>query len=278
MLLTLPLLVTAAAAATPPDFDAFFEDFAKKRDAIEVIEARFVQRSIVPGEILVSDGTLLYARPRRIVFRTGDPERVTLIDGRRGFEYEPEIRQLAIYALDDQPAADVFFMGFDSDLGAMREAYEVNLFTTDDPERGSRGIQIKPLPESEDAAYFNQVNLYLRDDDYLPYRIHIVNDAESQTILEFTHYVVNGGPAPEDSQIFVPEGVTIVEDGEVIERTGPEGARLPEPIEFTPGEGREIVIPEPGVDQQKRSAAFELTDIDLIELPPPDLDRDSRAP
>jgi outer membrane lipoprotein-sorting protein len=254
------LLLTATAFAAPIDFDAFFEEFSAKRDSIGVLQAEFEQRAYLPDEVLTSDGTLLYVKPRRILFRLEDPERITLIDGRTGYEYEPEVRQVLSYSLEDRPEADVFFLGFAGDLNTLREAYDVNVFETPDETQGTRGVQIRPKPGSEEEAYFQEVDLYLRDADFLPYRIHIINDAESHTVLDFLSYTLNGDVTPEQTQIALEEGTKVVENDQVVEKVAEGGKRIPEAASI-PAVGEAVTIELKPADGAKRSAGFEITDL-----------------
>ena len=225
------LLLTAVAAPTP-SFEEFFAEFARKRDGIEVLEARYTQKTIVPEEELTTEGVLLYAKPRRIVLRSADPGTCTLVDGGRVYEYEPEIKQCTIYDLEDEPEADVFFFGFDADTEALRRAYDVAYFTTENYDQGSQGISIKPKADAAGDIYFVEVNVYLRDEDYLPYRIRVDKGEGSQVIIDVSGFQVNGSPAPEQTQLSLPEGTKIIENDTVIETTGPEGKRIPEPVMF----------------------------------------------
>jgi outer membrane lipoprotein-sorting protein len=232
MIWCLAFVALLAQEGPSNSFDDFFDDFRAKRDGIRMLQADFVQKTVLPGEVLLSEGSLLYAQPRRIVFHTDEPDRYTLVDGRRGYEYEAEIKQLVIYDMEDNPEADIFFLGFENDTEALRNGFDVSLFDTPGESRGAHGLLVKPKePESPDA-YFVQVSLYLRDKDYLPYRIHIVNDRESEVILEVKNFVVNGAPPPEATQLLLPEGTKIIENDTVVETVGEGGKRVPDPLPF----------------------------------------------
>ncbi len=228
--MTALLLVFSTFLGQPADpFDAFFADFAEKRDGIRVLEARFSQQTVVPDEVITTQGTLLYAKPRRIVFRTEEPERVMLIDGGRGYEYEPEIQQCLVYDLEDNAQSDIFFMAFDSDTTRLRGEYDVSLFSIED-ERGSQGILVRPKAGSSAEEAFVEVALYLRDSDLMPYSIRIVNDEESQLIFVVTGIQVNGAPTAEDTQILLAEGTKVVINDQVSETVSAEGKRIPEAL------------------------------------------------
>ncbi len=197
------------------EFEAFFRAFKEKRDGIGSLTAHFTQKTVLPDEIITTEGTLYYSKPRRIMFKTDEPDRAILVDGRRGYEYDAEIRQLTIFDIEDHPRADIFFMGFDDDTESLQSAYEVLLMITHDA-RGMQGIKIKPRPDSDDEVYFMEVNLFLRDEDYLPYRIHIVNDAESEVFIDIDEITPQAEQALDTARILVPQGVKIIENDDVV--------------------------------------------------------------
>lgn len=231
--------LTATGAGAEDDFDAFFRSFQEKRDGIGSLRAAFVQRTFLPEEVITTEGVIYYSRPRRVLFKTRDPETAILVDGRRGYEYDAEIRQLTVFEIEDHPRADIFFMGFDDDTDALREAYEVQLMITDDA-RGRQGLKIMPKPGTETEAYFIEVNLYLRDEDYLPYRIQIVNDEESQLFIDIEDLEKREEPDLDSARIFVPEGVAIIMDDRVAEHVGASGRYMPAAADAPDMEVREL--------------------------------------
>ena len=230
------LLLSCACLLAAPgnDVDAFFREFAAKRDGIAALQAAFTQKTILPDETLEARGSILFVKPRRIVFRTEDPERVTLVDDGRGYEYDPEIRQLQMFDIEDNPRADIFFLGFTDDITRLREAYDLTLFDVEGEPKGKHGIRIRPKAGSGDEAYFMEVNLYLRDKDFLPHRIHIQNDAEAQVVIEVAEPDTAARPEPKETQIFVEEKTKIVENDRVREVVGPGGRWLPDAILLPP--------------------------------------------
>lgn len=232
-------------AAPESDVDAFFREFAAKRDGIAALQAAFTQKTILPDETLEAAGTILFVKPRRIVFRTDDPERVTLVDNDRGYEYDPEIRQLQMFDIEANPRADIFFLGFTNDINRLREAYDLTLFDVKDEPKGKRGIRIRPRADSGDEAYFVEVNLYLRDQDFLPHRIHIQNDAEAQVVIEVAEPDTVVRPEPKQTQIFVGEKTKIVENDRVREVVGPGGQWMPDAILLPPEPPKADPAPAP---------------------------------
>ena len=229
------VLSMLGAAAEPDAFEDFFSRYAAKRDGIHVLEARFSQKNVVPGEeISTTLGTLVYARPRRIVLRTEDPETVTLVDGGEYYEYDAEFKQLVIMDLETEAAADIFFIAFDRDTAGLRENYEIHLLERRDDPRGREGILIRPKQREEVPPPFEEVRVFLREDNMLPYEIQIAYDADSHVYFYISDYTVNGTLAPERTQIEVAPGTKIIKHGELLEVAGAEGKRLPEPVVFDP--------------------------------------------
>src|SRR5690606_18866990 len=119
-----------AAAGPAVEFEAFFREFTLQRAGVRTLDATFTQTTMLPEETLTTEGTLHFAQPRRFALRTNDPRRETLLDDRKGYEYEAELEQVLIFSIDDNPEASIFFLGFDADADALRSAYDVRLFET----------------------------------------------------------------------------------------------------------------------------------------------------
>lgn len=253
------LILLAAAAATPPDFDAFFEDFAKRRADIYVLQAEYTEKSITPDETFISEGALLYAQPRRIVRRTFYPyEAYVVIDGSQAVEYEPEVKQAVVSDLSAVREADILFFGFDSDTRRLRENYDVKLFIIEDNPLGKHGLEIKPKAGDE-APPFQSVTLYLSDELYLPYRIHVVFDAESELQVDIGEYTINAAVSPEDTQVTLAEGTKLIENDQVLETVGPGGKRVPD---------RSIAAAQPAAEPAKEEAVSVPGEESLIEVAP----------
>lgn len=251
------LILSCAFLLSAPenDVDAFFREFAAKRDGIAALQAAFTQKTILPDETLEAKGTILFVKPRRIVFRTDDPERVTLVDNDQGYEYDPEIRQLQVFDIEANPRADIFFLGFTNDINRLREAYDLTLFDVEGEPKGKHGIRIRPKADSGDEAYFVEVNLYLRDKDFLPHRIHIQNDEEAQVVIEVAEPDTAVRPEPKQTQIFVEEKTKIVENDRVREVVGSGGQWLPDAILLPPEPPTASPAPAPPASETAPEAA-----------------------
>lgn len=258
------LVLVAALSADPPEFDAFFKQFAEKRSGIQVLEAQIVERTSQFEEVSNRSGRVVFGKPRRIVFRYSEADPVMLIDDRRVYEFDPQEEQLQIYDIDDSPEASIFFLGFDDNPGALREAYDVRLFSVEN-EQGTQGIAIKPFKENQENAPFQEVSIYLRNSDFLPYRIHITFDDDTWMVTEFSNYKVNQGLEPSETQIRVPAGTRIIENGEVTLHAVPEGGVLmpPESIDTgkpadtpaTPPTEKQPAVEVPAIVQEKELPA-----------------------
>lgn len=259
------LILAAALSAEQPDFDAFFKEFAAKRANIQVLEADIVEYTSQFEEVTNRSGRVVFGKPRRIVFRYTEEDPVMLIDDRRVYEFDPQEEQLQIYDIDDSPEASIFFLGFDNDAGALREAYDVHLFTVEN-EQGNQGIKITPFKENMDNAPFQEVSIYLRTEDFLPYRIHITFDDETRMWTEFSNYKVNKGLEPSETQIRIPAGTRVIENGEVTIHSVPDGGQLMPPEAIDTGKPADA---PPAPDNVEQPATTPPALVQEKELPAP---------
>lgn len=220
-------------AQSDMSFDEFFALFAKKRDEIRVMTARFRQTTVTPDDIVISEGTITYANPKRLVLRYADPEMVFLNDGARLYQYDSETRQLEIYDIGDRPEAEAFFLGFESDPAKLNEAYTVNIHPRSSESGVAFVVELKPKDAEE--ALFQRVILSLRPGDLLPIEIVIVNDETSEVSYKLDGFEVNGKLDPRATQIFLPEGTMILDNEEYVETVGAGGKWVTAPHEAAAG-------------------------------------------
>lgn len=216
--------------------DDFLDELARMRTELRALEARLVMENITPEERVESTGTVLYVRPQRIVFRILTPSgdsvaQVFLVDKSRIYEYDAEIRQLQIYDRDDNREMEALFAAFESDPKILRRQYEIELFEPGDAsDRSVQGIMLRHK-ESEQGGenLFERVRVYLRAGDLLPTRIHIINDADSEAILNLDDLEVNPPIEPYADRIAVPKGVKVIENEERVRTVRKEVEYIPEP-------------------------------------------------
>lgn len=218
----------------------FFTDFAKSRDGIQMLEAAFVQTIVTPDDIEVSEGRIVYARPKRLIFRYSDPELVYMIDMLRAYDYDPELEQLQIYDLEDRPESEAFYLGFENNARRLQEAYTMRLLPPKDPELYAFTLEFVPKDDDREEAYFQKITLQLRKGDFLPAEIYIVNDEESHVEFKISDFKINGDPDPRKTHIHLPEGTVIVDNDVYTGTVGADGLSLPRP-----GEEANLVVSEP---------------------------------
>lgn len=260
------LLLAAILPAQAPDtgdFEAFFETFGQKRAEIRVLEADIQEETIQFGDRSLRHGKLTFGKPRRILFRYGIDEPSIMIDGRRVYEFDPLEEQVQLYDIDESPESSIFFLGFDTDPAALREAYDVRVFSMQSAQ-GNHGIEIRPYKENQDQAPFQEVTIYLRDDDYLPYRIDIEFDDDTRMVTEFTNYQVNQPLDPAQTQLKIPAGTRVIENGEVTLREVPPGGLLMPPDPLETGAPKNIESPAPAPAEAAETGALQVR-----ELPTP---------
>ena len=234
MMLCLMIALTTLGQTETPAFDRFFEEFVEKRGQIATLQAEFTQQTIMPDEIIETKGRLLYIQPRRLIFLTEDPKQSILLDAKTGYLYEEDAEQVTIFDLVDAAEMELFFLPFENNPEQLRERYSLTLFEITDEAQGKRGLMLEPLakPDAEEDAEktFERIRLYLRDKDFLPFRIEVVNPDETRVVIDVPDYQVNQPLLPEATQLKLLPGTDIFEGDVFLEQAGDEGILLPEPI------------------------------------------------
>lgn len=243
------LALVAGASATvyaqkDSDVAAFFDQFTANRNDIVQLEAKFVQTTVTPDETTTSTGAIIYARTgsssegvqgKRLVFRYDDPPLEYMIDGLTAYEYDPELKQIQIYELEDRPEAEAFYLGFDSNTDRLMQAYSVQLQPPAESNPGGTAVALVPKdPDSEDAL-FEMVVLQLRPSDLLPIQIHIINSSDSDTSYAVSDFEVSRDLDPSKITIHVPEGTAIVDQDEYAGEAPEGGTTFPLPDASEPG-------------------------------------------
>ncbi len=219
--------MAAVSAESLPDFEEFVEEFREKRADIMTLQARFRQHNFTTADRFTNEGELLYIRPRRLLFRYSDPPVTYAVDDLMVYEHDADLAQVQQMRLEDHPETEALFLGFESDLTRLREAYAVSLFTPDEDECGSVGLRLEPEVDAEEArGFFEEAWLYLRDEDYIPCRIHLINPDGSQVLIEIPDPEVNVKLTPRETSVWVPRGTRIVPEQGPVETAGAEGRWL----------------------------------------------------
>lgn len=251
LLLALAPLTAPGAPAAFDDADALLDALAARRAPVASLKARFVLDNTTPAERSRTEGELVYAAPRRLVFRLQDPDgaltQAYLFDHEAIYEYDAGLEQ--VQRSTQVPSADLeaVFAAFESDPERLRSLYDISLFDPGDASaRADHGVLLRPKPREDGQPLFERVRIYLAGDTLLPVRLHVINSAESDALLVFGPFDVNGAVRPQETQLALPRGTMVVIDGapegEVDEavRLVPEPATLeapgPEPEADPPGE------------------------------------------
>lgn len=239
------LLLCALVASDAEPIDVFLADMAQSRSNIQAIDARFVQENHTPDEVVIVSGTIRYRRPNQMLYKYEESGDAYLIDGRRAFEYRPHLKQVEVYELEGRPETEALFLGFTEDTSRLKEAYNVELFSPLDDAKDSTGLVLHPKNREEGQVYFEEVKLYLHGKNRLPFKIEIVNDADSQTEIRISDISIANETNSSPFQIDVPEGVKIIVNGQFYETVGPEGKKLP----FAPAEPKTEDAPAVSVEE-----------------------------
>jgi outer membrane lipoprotein-sorting protein len=221
-------LAAVTALSVTEDVDAFLKDFAKKRDEITTFQCRYSQSIVSPDDTLETEGTLVFVRPKRILFRYDDPKSIYMIDDTTFYEYDPDATQLRIETVEGRPEGEAFFLAFEKDLSRLKESYTISLVSKDESKSSGTVLELVPKSNVGDELLFNRLLIFLREDDYLPYRLFFRNASESDVTFELSDYIVNDKTAKPPSTLDVPEGTTILRGDAKSENVGPGGKTFPE--------------------------------------------------
>lgn len=223
------LALMAQVQDAPPSAKTFLEVYGQERDALTTMQARFVQWTYTPEEDIQSTGTVTFVRPKRIIFRYDDPPLSYMIDDTHAYEYDEELEQILIYDIAGQPESEAFFMGMESDIGEIREAYAIEVLPPEDAIEGATAVRLTPHPSEDMEPLFEYVVLQMRTEDYLPTQILIRNDDESRVEYTLTDFTKNETLEPDQAQIFVKERTDIVVNDVALEPAGEDGHFFPDP-------------------------------------------------
>jgi len=232
-MLSATLILLSAFSAQTNDADAFLKELGKSREGVETFRARFIQEVNSPDDTFRVAGTLVYRKPRRLVYRS--EEMVTIVDGGTSYEYEMDLEQVLVDDIAGTPLEDLFFFGFEADTERLRGRYDLRLFEEPGDKIGRRRLSIRPKPEDKEASPFLEVIVGFRDEDLLPHNIRVQNDEDAYTSYILNTYELNCPLNDSEIEMVLPPGTIIVERGEVVEEVGEEGLRLPrEPLSPDP--------------------------------------------
>ena len=245
--------------ATQVDADKFFAEFTKARQGVQGLQARFEQTNTSGKDVVNANGTIVYVKPRRILFRyeSTDQNAVYLIDNHKVFEYEPDVRQVQIYNMDENEKTEILFLGFDNDTESLRKNYDVSVVEPANKDAGSRALVIHPKVKTIDgkpaepavpkdpanptdpaapkksgereASSFREVMILLRDKDYIPVAIQIINQDDSEVLILMKDIALRDKADLSLATISLPEGTKIFENDEKKEVVGAGGKVVPAP-------------------------------------------------
>lgn len=223
--------LSAFAAGSDPDFEAFFEEFTAKRAEVNSLEATFKQTNINPNETYESTGAIQYAQPRQLLFSYNEPDRQEILfNADRLYEYDVELAQLVVRDIADLQEVETLFLAFENNPERLRALYKVAVaFPPEDREKGCNGrvIILTPNVEEDEPALFQRVELFLRDEDYLPCRVYVVNDNDSEFYIDIDYGTIGGGSQDVTLNFELDKDVTIVVDERVHSVTQEPGTVVP---------------------------------------------------
>lgn len=223
---------------------------SEQRTQLTTLQATFKQVTMTSDEDTTSTGTLVYVKPKRIIFRYDDPAIDYMLDRHHAYEYDAELEQIMIFDIEGRPEAEAFFLGLESDTAILEKSYTIKALAPKDPERDAVALELLPRPVEDQEPIFAKVTLQLRKNDYLPTRIDIINDENSSVTFTIEDFILNQSLPKKSSHIFAPDLTDVVFNDEVLEAVGEAGAYFPndarlglEPIAAIPEESNTVDTP-----------------------------------
>ena len=266
-------MAIAVLAQADGDVDGFLASVVEARRDLGVLEARFEMTNQTPADGLKrSTGDLLYVRPRRLVFRMYEPgteeaDMVFVVDNARVYEYDEELKQLLIYNRQDAADMEALFAAFEGDPRLLKEAYDVELMGSSADSPGSAaGLVLRPRDgEEEGLHYFQEVRVVFRGSDYLPVNIILQGEQDTRIAIEFDSFRLNEPVDPARTQVEVPKGTMVVEDGSKSSEVRRKSKRFPEALKPQIPEPSEA---ESGADSESLGGGFTVSRIVLASASP----------
>jgi outer membrane lipoprotein-sorting protein len=217
--------VTATVAGTPLQGEerarAIEQLQARQREA-RTLRAVVVQRKRHPslkGEV-VTEGTLLFSRPKRLRWEVATPERtIIVIDDQALIIYRPERNEAERRDLRDDFGAravvDFMAAGISLDVAEMEKRFQVAVHRDD----GRLSLVLTPRSRWV-ARAIASVTITQEDTDPLPRQIVIVGQKGDRTETSLAQAVVNPPLADDAFTLRLGPGVRVVE----VRRPGQESA------------------------------------------------------
>jgi outer membrane lipoprotein-sorting protein len=215
------------------DAEALLDAIAERRGPVASLKARFIMDNTTPAEKRRTEGELLYVAPRRLVFRLFDRDGALttayLFDDETIYEYDVELEQMQRTSEVASADIEALFAAFESDPDQVGALYETSLFDPGDTSaRAAHGLLLRPKPREDGQPLFERVRIYLTGDSLLPVKLHVINSAESEVMIVFGPFDVNGPVTPEETQLALPEGTMVIEEGEPVGEVEGAVRRVPE--------------------------------------------------
>ena len=211
-----------------PDAQEVLHLLSESRAQLATLEAEFTQLTITPDEDITSKGTIVYQKPKRIIFRYDEPPIAYMIDKKHAYEFDAELEQLLIFNIEGRPEAEAFFLGLESDSEVLKNSYTLRALAPENPERDAIALELIPKPLEDQEPIFEKVTMQLRKGDYLPMKIDIINDETSNVIFTVSNFKPNAHLPMERSHIFAPELTDVLLNDEIFELVGEDGAYFPD--------------------------------------------------
>jgi len=224
-------IILSAAISAGADFDSFFKEFSEKRSEIRNLQADFTQTVWTPDGTERFTGRIAYAEPQRLMFRYNRPEQYILLHEDRIYEYDVELEQLDVRDTPERSEAEALFLAFENEPERLQELYDISISepppNAEDVGNQGRLLVMRPKDGEAEQRLFDRATLHLREDDFLPTRIDIMVDEDTEFYIDLQNLEINTNLQPGDLSFPVPRGVTVIVNQEMALITGESGLKAP---------------------------------------------------
>jgi outer membrane lipoprotein-sorting protein len=155
------------------------------------------------GETVTFRGTMLYAKPKQMLWEFTDPDASSLLINSDGiWLVVPRIKQIQEIEVDSQERTDTFFLGLEKSLRELSQDYRMEWMGQETLPQGRADRVQLTRPGDSFAA---EIGLWFDTVRGIPLRVRWVGDGGEATVTDFFDIQINTGIKPEAFRLNVPE-------------------------------------------------------------------------
>lgn len=182
---------------------------------IDVISADVYQRKKTPllKNEVETKGQITMKRPNLIYWDITKPERrITIIDGKNMWVYQPDLKEARRYILSEQFAARQTMIFFSSAMSMSTKEMEKNFNIAVYSPGGNLILEMKPKSGIV-AKYLTAIHIWYKEGEAVPYKFEVIGKRGDTTVTEFTDVALNPSVKENFFHFDAPADVTVVTIG-----------------------------------------------------------------